>query len=167
MNEPRNDTGSRLGKTERVLTLNLDGEYYALDIFSVREILDITQITRVPQAQDCMLGVVNLRGNAVPVMDLRRRFGLPRGQRTVHSRIIIMELANGQETHLIGALADAVKEVLELDASQLVPPPRMGTSAPLEFITGICRHNDRFIIVLDTAKVFSVEEIAAMPLGYA
>ncbi|MEO5331130.1 MAG: chemotaxis protein CheW [Magnetococcus sp. YQC-5] len=155
-----NDSKKSSAKTFRVLTLTLDAELYAMDIFSVREILDVSQITRIPQAQDCMLGVVNLRGNAVPVMDLRRRFGLPGGQRTVNSRIIIMELVNGQDTHLIGAMADSVKEVLELDPAHVAPPPRMGTRAPTDFITGICRYNDKFIVVLDASKVFSMEDLA-------
>ncbi|MBF0296891.1 MAG: chemotaxis protein CheW [Magnetococcales bacterium] len=153
------DKRNQRSMTQRVLTLTLDGDLYALDIFSVREILDVSQITRIPQAQDCMLGVVNLRGNAVPVMDLRRRFGLPHGQRTVNSRIIIMEFLHDQDLYLIGALADSVKEVLELDPAQVAPPPRMGTKAPIDFITGICRHNDRFIILLDASKVFSLEEL--------
>ncbi|MBF0182282.1 MAG: chemotaxis protein CheW [Magnetococcales bacterium] len=153
------DKKNQRSKTQRVLTLTLDGDLYALDIFMVREILDVSQITRIPQAQDCMLGVVNLRGNAVPVMDLRRRFGLPSGQRTVNSRIIIMEFFNDQDLHLIGALADSVKEVLELDPAQVAPPPRMGTRAPIDLITGICRHNERFVILLDASKVFSLEEV--------
>ncbi|MEO5331662.1 MAG: chemotaxis protein CheW [Magnetococcus sp. YQC-5] len=154
------DKKQKTAQTHRVLTLTLDSELYALDIFSVREILDVSQITRIPQAQECMLGVVNLRGNAVPVMDLRLRFGLSSGQRTVNSRIIIMELLNGQDTHLIGAMADSVKEVMELDPAQVAPPPRMGTRAPIDFITGICRHQEKFIILLDASKVFSMEDLA-------
>lgn len=153
-------SANQVSKLHRVLTFTLDGEFFAMDIYSVREILDVSEITRIPQAPEFMLGVVNLRGNAVPVMDLRQRFGLPRAARTVNSRIIIMEQAQEDgSTQLIGALADSVKEVLELDASQVDPPPRMGSKVPIDFITGIGRHNNKFVILLDAAKVFSTEEL--------
>ncbi|MBF0611332.1 MAG: chemotaxis protein CheW [Magnetococcales bacterium] len=146
-------------KTERVLTFTLDRELYAIDIHSVREILDISDITRIPQTLAYMLGVVNLRGNAVPVMDLRHRFGLPPTQQTLNTRIIIIEQKEDKEILLIGALADSVKEVLELDQEQIDPPPRMGSQVSADYIRGIGKQDNRFIILLDANKVFSLEDM--------
>ncbi|MBF0285213.1 MAG: chemotaxis protein CheW [Magnetococcales bacterium] len=154
-----NETVKAQGSSSRVLTFTLDHEHFALDIFTVREILDVSDITRIPQAPEFMLGVVNLRGNAVPVMDLRRRFGMPPAARTVNSRIIIMEMLQGGETTLIGALADSVKEVLELDSGQIEPPPRMGTRVPIDFITGIGKQGDRFILLLNGERVFALDAV--------
>ncbi|NGZ28447.1 MAG: chemotaxis protein CheW [Magnetococcales bacterium] len=148
-------------KAERILTFTLDRELYAVNIAAVREILDMTNITRIPQALEFMRGVVNLRGNAVPVMDLRQRFALPATEATVNTRIIIMEHRDDKEVTLIGALADSVKEVMELDPSQIDPPPRMGSRVNAEYIRGIGKHDNQFIILLDAHKVFSFEEVAA------
>ncbi|MBF0609906.1 MAG: chemotaxis protein CheW [Magnetococcales bacterium] len=148
-------------KAERILTFTLDRELYAVNIAAVREILDMTDITRIPQAMEFMRGVVNLRGNAVPVMDLRQRFALPATEATVNTRIIIMEHRDDKEITLMGALADSVKEVLELDPSQIDPPPRMGSRVNSEYIRGIGKHENQFIILLDAHKVFSFEEVAA------
>lgn len=149
-------------KTERVLTFTLDRELYAITIHSVREILDMTEITRIPQALAYMRGVVNLRGNAVPVMDLRQRFGLSATEATVNTRIIIIEHKEAKEVTLIGALADSVKEVLELDNEHIDPPPRMGTRVNSDYIRGIGKQDNRFIILLDANKVFSFEEMEAI-----
>jgi purine-binding chemotaxis protein CheW len=140
------------------LTFTLDQEFYALDIFSVREIQDMTEVTRIPNTPDYMLGVVNLRGNAVPVVDLRRKFNLPEGKRTLDTRIIILELERNGDTRLVGALADSVKEVLEIEASAVDPAPKMGAAINTDFIRGITRQNDRFIILLDLERIFGGEE---------
>ncbi|MBF0610531.1 MAG: chemotaxis protein CheW [Magnetococcales bacterium] len=150
---------TKLSKAQRFLTFTLDKELYALDIYSVREILDMTEITRIPQAPPFMRGVVNLRGNAVPVMDLRQRFNLEPTANTVNTRIIIIELSEGNDILLMGALADSVKEVIELDAGNMDPPPRMGSKIGTEFITGIGKQNGKFVILLDVGKVFATESL--------
>lgn len=149
--------------TERFLTLTLDEEYFALDIYSVREILDMTEITRIPQTPKFMLGVVNVRGNAVPVIDLRLKFGMDKGEITLNTRIVILEIKRGDEDiAVLGAMADSVKEVLEIDTDKIDPPPRMGTSIRADFIRGIGKHDGKFILVLDVDKVFSTEELEAL-----
>ncbi len=146
----------------KYLTLTLAEEFFALDINSVREILDMTEITRIPQTPEYMRGVVNLRGNAVPVIDLRRKFGLGCTEQTINTRIVIMEVIQDHEQNLLGALADSVKEVLELDASQIDPPPKMGTKVKAEFIKGIAKHNNKFILLMDINKAFSAEELGSV-----
>lgn len=150
------------GGTERFLTLNLDKEHFALDIYSVREILDMTEITRIPQTPDYMRGVVNVRGSAVPVVDLRLKFGMPAVERTLNTRIVILEIARGDGSAAIGAIADAVKEVLEIETDKIDPPPRMGACVKADFIRGIARHGERFLLILDAEKVFTTDEILAL-----
>jgi len=143
----------------KYVTLTLDKEFFALAISSVREIQDMTDITRIPQTPEHMRGVVNLRGNAVPVIDLKQKFHMGATEKTINTRIIIMEVASGSDIMLLGVLADSVKEVIELEEHQLDPPPKMGAAVNAAFLRGIAKHNGKFILVLDIDKVFSDEEI--------
>jgi len=144
------------------LTFKLDDETFALTIGKVREVLDFTTVTRVPQTPDYMRGVINLRGSVVPVMDLNRKFGMAHTDKTVNTCIIIVEIDMEGETTILGALADSVQEVLELEPDQIEPPPKIGTKLRTEFIKGMGKHNDEFIIILDIDKVFSAEEISTV-----
>jgi len=146
-------------QSRRYLTLTLGGEFFAIDIHVVREILDYTDITRIPQTPDYMRGVVNVRGNAVPVMDLASKLGLGEVERTINTRIVIVEIVQDGEMSLIGALADSVKEVLELDDSAIAPPPALGTSVDAACIQGIGRQDGRFILLLDVGQVFGTAEV--------
>lgn len=146
-------------ESQRFLTMTLGQEIFAIDIFSVREILDYTDITRIPQTPDFMRGVVNVRGSAVPVVDLKMKFGLGQVERTLNTRIVIVEIRREDTVSVMGALADSVKEVLELETERIDPPPRMGAAVRADFIRGIGKHGDRFILILDVDKVFSTDEI--------
>lgn len=148
---------------ERVLTFTLDGDYFALDIALVREILDMTDITRMPQAPPFMRGVANLRGNAVPVMDMRHRFGMPSAEYSIHTRIIIVEIKEKGEILLIGAIADSVKEVLGVDADTIQPPPKMGTNIDMDLIRGIIKQGERFVTLINVDKVFDIDALAGGP----
>ncbi len=150
------------GGTERFLTLSLDREHFALDIYSVREILDMTEITRIPQTPDYMRGVVNVRGSAVPVVDLRLKFGMSPAEQTLNTRIVILEIPRGETSAAIGAIADSVREVLEIETDRIDPPPRMGTGVQAEFIKGIARHADSFLLILDVERVFTTDEILSL-----
>ena len=147
-------------ETMQYLTFRLAEEIFALDIAQVREVLDYTQITRVPRMPDFMRGVINLRGSVVPVMDLRLKFGMDGTERTVNTCIIIAEVDLEGEKSVLGALADSVQEVIDLDASQIEPAPRLGTSIRSDFIRGMGKHNERFQIILDFDRVFSSDELA-------
>jgi purine-binding chemotaxis protein CheW len=146
-------------ETGQFLTFKLDEEVYALDILQVREVLDYTTITKVPKMPKFMRGVINLRGGVVPVIDLRLKFGLEIADNTVDTCIIIMEITLDGETTLLGALADSVQEVITLDSEQIEPPPKIGTRLNTEFIKGMGKKNDDFIILLDIDRVFSSEEL--------
>lgn len=147
------------------LTFKLDGEVFGLSIGKVREVLDFTTVTRVPQTPPYMRGVINLRGSVVPVMDLRLKFSMAKTEKTVNTCIIIAEIELEGETTILGALADSVQEVLDLEPDQIEPPPRIGTRMRTEFIRGMGKHGDEFIILLDINKVFSADEIAAIKEG--
>ena len=142
------------------LTFRLGEEVFALDITQVREVLDYTAITRVPRMPEFMRGVINLRGSVVPVVDLRLKFGMSATERTVNTCIIIAEVALGDEHTLLGALADSVQEVIDLEAGQIEPPPRLGTSIDAAFIRGMGKRDERFVIILDVDRVFSNEELS-------
>lgn len=148
-------------ETNQYLTFNLDGEVFGLAILKVREVLDFTSITRVPQTPQYMRGVINLRGSVVPVMDLRLKFNMAQTEKTVNTCIIITEVELNGESVILGALADSVQEVVDMDASQIESPPHMGTRLRTEFIKGMGKHGDGFIIVLDIDRVFSSEDLAA------
>jgi purine-binding chemotaxis protein CheW len=144
------------------LTFRLEDEIFALDITKVREVLDYTIVTKVPRTPDFMRGVINLRGSVVPVVDLRLKFGMTATESGVNTCIIITEVQVDNETVVLGALADAVQEVLDLGPESISPPPRIGTKLRTEFIKGMGRQNERFLIILDVDKVFSVDELAAV-----
>lgn len=144
------------------LTFKLEDEVYATDIAQVREVLEYTHVTKVPRTPEYMRGVINLRGHVVPVLDLKLRFGMNRTEQTVNTCIIIVEVVLDGEKTVIGALTDSVQEVIELDSAQIEPAPRIGTRLNTEFIRGMGKRDDHFVILLDIEKVFSSEEIAAL-----
>jgi len=148
--------------TTTYLTFVLGTESFGVDVRKVREVLDFTTITRVPRMPEFMRGVINLRGSVVPVIDMRLKFDMEKAEDTVDTCVIVMEISLDGETTVVGALADAVKEVFDLDAGQIEPPPRIGTSLNTEFIRGMGKHDDEFIIILDIDRVFSAEELAVM-----
>lgn len=149
-------------ETTQYLTFKLDDEIFALDIGKVREVLDFTTVTKVPRTPDFMKGVINLRGSVVPVVDMRLKFGMSMTEKTVNTCIIIVEIDLDGDTTILGALADSVQEVIDLEPGQIEAPPRIGTRMKTEFIKGMGKHNDNFIIILDIDKVFSVDELAVV-----
>ena len=149
-----------VAETNQYLTFMLEEEVFALDIHKVREVLDFSTVTKVPRTPDFMRGVINLRGTVVPVVDMRLKFGMSRTEKTVNTCIIIVELVVSGETVVVGAMADSVREVIDLEPEQIEPAPRIGTSLQTEFIKGMGKHNDNFIIILDIDAVFSTDELA-------
>jgi purine-binding chemotaxis protein CheW len=152
----------QISELDQYLTFTLGDELFALDIASVREILDDTNITRIPRTPEFMRGVLNVRGHAVPVVDLRLKFGMSRSEMTVNTCVIITEVEMEGERAILGALADSVQEVVEMPPSQIDPAPRMGAAIDVQFIKGMGKRNDRFIIILDIDRVFSAQELAAV-----
>ena len=147
-------------ETTQYLTFKLGDEIFSLDISKVREVLDYTTITKVPRTPEFMRGVINLRGSVVPVVDMRLKFGMTKTEKTVNTCIIIVEISVDGETTVLGALADAVQEVIELESGQIEPAPKIGTRLKTDFIRGMGKRDDQFIIILDIDKVFSSDELS-------
>ncbi|MHB8843853.1 MAG: chemotaxis protein CheW [Nitrospirota bacterium] len=143
---------------QQYLTFLLGDETFSLDIAKVREVLDYTLITPVPRMPEYLQGVINLRGNVVPVVDLRLLFGMPPTSVSVNTCIIITEVLVNNEPVELGLLADAVQEVLDLDPEVIKPAPRIGTKLDNRFIKGMGRQGERFLIILDIDRVFSADE---------
>jgi purine-binding chemotaxis protein CheW len=142
------------------LTFRLGGELFALNVAQVREVLEVSRITRVPTAPEYMRGVANVRGQAVPVVDLRRRFGLEATQDTVNSRVIVMELEFEDEVAVLGGLADSVHEVLEFEPSSIQPAPRIAQRWRPEFVQGMGKRGEDFLTLLDASAVCAFEQPA-------
>jgi len=151
-----------IAEASQHLTFNLDEEVFAVDISKVREVIEFPAITKVPQTPEFMSGVINLRGSVVPVVDLRLKFGMTETEKTVNTCIIIVEISLDGETAIVGALADAVQEVLEFEADQINPTPKIGMKLKTDFIQGMGRKDDKFIIILDIDNVFSMDELVAV-----
>ena len=154
-------TGATAEMTQ-YLTFKLGDEVFALDITRVREVQDFTTVTRVPRTPEFMRGVINLRGSVVPVVDLRLKFGMSKTENGVNTCVIITEVMVDGDTTVLGALADSVQEVLDLEPGSIAPAPRIGTKLRTDFIKGMGRRDDRFIILLDVDKVFSLDELSTI-----
>lgn len=151
---------SAITETSQYMTFKLGNELFAVNVSQVREVLEVPVITKVPSAPDYMRGVVNVRGQAIPVVDLRLRFGLPAVDNSVQTRIIVMELEIDGEQTVLGGIADSVHEVIELEPDSINPPPRIAMRWRTEFIQGMGRRGEDFIIILDVNAVFSSNELA-------
>jgi len=149
-------------QTTQYLTFTLAEEVFAVDVDRVREILEITNITKVPQVPDFMRGVINLRGCVVPVLDLRLKFGMAETAQTVNTCIIVVEVEMDGEKIVLGALADSVQEVIEMERSQIEAAPHIGTHLKTDFLKGMGKHDNRFVMILDIDKVFSGNELVAV-----
>ena len=148
--------------TLQYLTFALGEEVFALETGSVREVIELVSVTRIPKTPPFMRGVINLRGHAVPVVDLRIKFDMPQVKDTVNTCIIIVDVeVEGENCHM-GAIVDSVREVFEMGSDQINPPPRMGTSIRADFIKGMGKQNEEFIMILDIGKVFSPEELSLL-----
>ena len=148
--------------TRQYLTFKLGEEVFAIEVSKVREVLDFTTITKIPRTPDFMSGVINLRGNVVPVVDLRLCFEMSKTEKTVNTCIVVMEMSIEGEATVIGALADSVEEVIDLEPEHIQPAPRMGTQIRTEFIKGMGTRDAQFIMILDIDRVFSAEELSAV-----
>ena len=148
------------------LTFMLGGEAYAIGILAIKEIIEHGNMTRVPMMPQFIRGVINLRGAVVPVIDLGVRFGTGATQVTRRTCIVIVEVENqvedDGESQDVGILVDAVNEVMDIAGANIEPAPDFGTRISTEFIAGMARIGDEFVIILEPARVLSVDEIAVL-----
>lgn len=145
--------------TNQYLAFKLGEEVYAVEVAKVREILDFPPITKVPRTPDFMRGVINLRGSVVPVVDMRLKFGMSITEKSVNTCIIVVEAVVENEITTIGALADSVQEVFELSNASIEPPPKIGTRLKVEFLKGMGKIGESFLMILDIDRVFSSSEL--------
>ena len=153
------------GQTEpqrQYLTFRGDQDLYGVATRQVREILELDQITLVPMMPSVVRGVINLRGVIVPIIDLAERFGHGHTRIGVRTCIVIMEIHEDEETHLMGALVDAVNAVVEIEPSAIRKAPAFGSRIRGEFIEDMARIGEHFLTLLCMEQVLSVTQIAAM-----
>ncbi len=153
---------NEITETRQYLTFKLGAEVFGIDVAKVREVLDFTTITEIPRTPDFMSGVINLRGSVVPVVDLRLCFQMSKTERTQNTCIVVVEVLLEGEATVIGALADSVEEVLDMEPSEIQPAPRIGTQIRTEFLHGMGRRESQFIMILDIDRVFSAEELSTV-----
>ena len=150
------------GEAAQYLTFSLADEVFAVGILVIKEIIQFGQLTTVPLMPGFIRGVINLRGAVVPVIDLYARFG--RGSAVVGKRtcIVIIEVTQEGESHDIGIMVDAVSAVIDIPAENIEPPPTFGSTVRTDFIEGMGKVNDAFVIILGVGRTFAVGELAEM-----
>lgn len=140
----------------------LGNDAYAIGILSIKEIIEYTTMTEVPLMPACVRGVINLRGAVVPVMDLQARFGQTPSPVTKRTCIVIVEVLGPEGQQVMGVVVDAVNEVLDIDASDIEPPPAFGTRIRTDFISGMGKVRDKFVILLNVNRVLDLDDLQAM-----
>ncbi|MGH1371870.1 MAG: chemotaxis protein CheW [Cellvibrionaceae bacterium] len=156
-------TGSAKSKTSddpilQWVTFKLAGETYGINVMQVQEVLRYSEIAPVPGAPPYVLGIINLRGNVVTVIDTRHRFGLNSGEVNDNTRIVIIEADN----HVVGILVDSVAEVVYLRQSEMETAPNVGNDESAKFIQGVCHKNDELLILVELDKLLTDEEWAEL-----
>ncbi len=149
-----------VNRTNEYITFTLQDEVYAIEVSSIESILEYTKVTKLPGMDDTVKGVINLRGNALPVIDLRTALNLNESEITQNTSIIIMLIKNGEQIATIGGIVDSVKEVIEITDDMIQDAPKVGIRIRSNYINGIAKHNDKFVIILDINKVLSSDQIA-------
>ncbi len=148
------------GKAGKYLTFTLGDEEYGLEILKVREIIGFVDVTSVPQTPDYVQGVINLRGQVIPVIDLRSKFGMTETEKTEETCIIVVEITQSDNSVSTGIVVDKVQEVLDIAAEQIEEAPDFGTQVNTDFILGMGKIGDAVKSLLDIDKVLSGDEMA-------
>ncbi len=141
------------------LSFKIGDTTFCVNVNKVLNILELMKITNVPQSPDYMLGVINLRGEVLPVVDSRIKFGIPIKENTINTCIIVLDIEIENEMAHIGFLVDGVNEVFEIEDDLLKPPPGIGNKYKSDFIKGVFKIDDEFIMQLDIDKVFTTDEL--------
>ena len=149
-----NDSNSKTTDLLQLVGFQLDDEEYGIDILKVQEINRITEITKIPQSPDFVEGVINLRGNVIPIIDLRKRFNMPHKEYDKRIRIVVGEI--GDRT--VGFIVDAVSEIIRLPADKIEPAPNISADDKAEYILGVGKLDDKLLMLLDIDKILSGSE---------
>lgn len=153
------DSPSNIEDSGQYLTFLQRGEMFAIGILGIKEIIEYANLTTVPLMPVFISGVINIRGAVVPVIDLSARFGREAAVTTRRSCIVIIETDNEGEKIDIGIIVDSVSEVLEIPPVDIEPAPHFGTNIRADFISGMGKINDKFVIILDINRVLSIDEM--------
>ncbi|MFN2266764.1 MAG: chemotaxis protein CheW [Desulfonatronovibrio sp.] len=154
----QNEANAHNNELLQLVTFKVGSEEFGIEIFSVKEIIRMLNITKVPKAPDFVEGVVNLRGKVIPIIDMRKRFGLDSLNHDKHTRIVVVEL----EEVMVGFVVDAVSEVLRIPADTVEPPPSVVAGIDAEYIDGVGKLEDRLLIMLDLNKLLKTEEKSSL-----
>lgn len=149
-------------KINSYLSFKLGNEEFAAHASKVLNILELSKITVVPQAPEYMKGVINLRGTVLPVIDTRVKFGMSPTEYTPNTCIIVMDIVVDNESVKLGALVDAVLAVLEIEPSQIMPAPSIGSRYRSEFIDGVTSIDDKFVMILDMDAILSSDDLTSL-----
>ncbi len=142
-------------KLDSYLTFKLGNETFAANVAHVLHILGIPEITKMPNSPDYVLGVMNLRGQVLPVIDPHPRFKIEPQQITKDSCIIVMDISHNDDHFQLGSLVDSVQEVIEIKEEEILPPPELGAQFNSKYIEGVIHHGEKFILILNVTQVFS------------
>ncbi len=165
--QPGQMTGEATTEAKQYLTFSLGEELFAVSILVIKEIIQYGQITTVPLMPPHIRGVIHLRGAVVPVIDLSVRFGRAAAQVDKRTCIVMIEVIHEGESHDIGIMVDAVSAVVDICADQIEPAPSFGAEVRADFIQGMGRLGERFVIILDVARTFSLGELASLDAATA
>lgn len=146
------------------LTFTIGGEYFALNVSKVVNILEMQQVTKVPKSPEFMPGIINLRGEVLPVVDTNKKLGFGDTEITTNTCILVIDSKNDEQKLRFGALVDSVQEVLEIGDDTILSSPSIGESYKTDLIAGVVQQNDRFIMILDINKILDSEEIHDLKL---
>lgn len=162
LTQPQISSPAAAQHSAQYLTFLLGGEMFGIGILTIKEIIEFHEVTPVPMMPRCVRGVINLRGAVVPVVDLQARFGRQPTPVTKRTCIVIVELGMGSEIPVMGVVVDGVSEVLDITASDIEPAPAFGTQMRTDFIAGMAKVRDRFVILLSAEDVLAIDELAAL-----
>lgn len=140
--------------TRQYLTFTLAEETYAVGVAQVREVLEVSHLTVLPRMADYIRGIINIRGKVLPVVDLRTKFGMANAVQTVDTAIIVMDVQTATGLVTVGCMADSVQEVIDMSEDAVQPAPHIGTTVDAQFVSGIGKRDERFIILLDLDRLF-------------
>lgn len=153
------DTASKINS---YLTFKLEDEIFGANVSKVLNILEMTKITKVPKAPNYMKGVINLRGAVLPLIDTRIKFDMGETNYTTNTCILVLDIDMAGESVHVGALVDSVQEVIEIDEATIQPPPSIGSKYKSEFIEGMAKVNEEFIMLLNMDLIFSTDELSLL-----
>jgi purine-binding chemotaxis protein CheW len=144
------------------LSFYIAGEEYAIPVERVREVVEFDSLTRIPGMPPCIRGLMNLRGSVVPVVDLGLKFGFSPSDLTKWTCIVVVEVDLDGESTVMGVIADAVSQVVDLSSDQIEPPPTFGTRIRVDYLLGMGRLGKKFVLILDIDRVLSIDELLAV-----